>query len=400
MITRSRKRAKLTFEKSFWLDKMPRDVRENIARAVSRAASPWGKRTDAALNLAKTSELQRRAVVASMPKYEYYDLDRLDLSDAWAKLLACHIQRVYVFKLHVDAIKDADCNDSPLITLLSAPQLTSASIPCVIPFLIAIRRSKVLESLVVKMRSCSYRSLVCTLKQVGSSLRKLEVTCNEKDASKCSPPSFDCPMSLCDTNGSGIVTTFCPNLKQLRLSCSHIQPATISFLVKHLPSLETISWTSAYGLFMDISDDDIESLRELSGVSLVNVPGGLQLVSRVSRFIASLFFYVKAADTVPQIVKCPRLSLIDVLKGVEGLRNWIQVLPKLPRLRRLYIEMSPNLPFRDMEDATMTVMKIVGAFKDPDVFVGLLVDVERRQMPAITLNMERISSVVARRTGS
>lgn len=377
---------------------MPSDVRETIARKVSDR----GKRTDGALNLAQTSELQRRAVLASMREYEGFDVEQLELSDAWAEILAGHIDIVYIHSSDLHALRDGDHKTSPLIRLLSASQLSGVSVPEVTPFLVAIRGSKVLEILRVGMRACSHRSLVCTLKHVGPSLRKLHFSCSENDAAKYNPPSLDCPMSLFSANGASNVTSFCPNLEDLSFKCSHIQPSTISVVVKQLPSLETLSLECAEKETIDVSDDDIETLRGLRRVSLRNVVGGLRLASRVGNAVAIVVYHHKVdADAVLQLVNCPRVALVSVhMVGVEGLKNWIKVVPKLKELERLYVELVPSMRFQEIEDAAITAMKILRGLCHSDSAVGLTVAVERSERHAITENMKRISSIVAREGGN
>lgn len=65
---------------------MPVEVRECIARAVTK----HGKCTDEAINYAQTSELQRRAVLATISKNQEFELEARSLSDEWTTLLAGH----------------------------------------------------------------------------------------------------------------------------------------------------------------------------------------------------------------------------------------------------------------------------------------------------------------------
>lgn len=113
-----------------------------------------------------------------------------------------------------------------------------------------------------------------------------------------------------------------------------------------LPSLETIVLDNDSGLrSIELSDDDVEALRGLRSVSLRNVSGGLHLASRVGSSVDTvLYSHEVAADTVLQAVNCPRVRYVSVhMAIVEGLNNWLQVLPKLTDLFILNVRNTERL---------------------------------------------------------
>lgn len=69
-VTAFRKNKAKQKQKGFWLDKMPVEIREHIANFVTNG----GRMTDDGLNLAHSSELQRSAVLATIPTTQIFFL--------------------------------------------------------------------------------------------------------------------------------------------------------------------------------------------------------------------------------------------------------------------------------------------------------------------------------------
>lgn len=157
-------------QRRFWLDEMPEDVRENIAKF----ATDEGEDRPTSLSLAATSELQRLAVLSLLPTCND-SCSSSNLSDQWANLVADHLDRV-------DINSDNWCNpnsstgdNDPVLRLLRGKNLNIACIPAKRRFLRAIRNSTSVRDLSLDMLDCSNRSLVCTLRQLGPYLLTLKL---------------------------------------------------------------------------------------------------------------------------------------------------------------------------------------------------------------------------------
>lgn len=225
MITRSRKRQKQAEEdgtspndprtvtavpdkngqqKRFWLDTMSVEIRAHIAKFVTRG----GKPTDAALNLAHTSELQRRAVLECMPREPHFFVEMTQLSKAWVELLADHFRALSLMVFFPGfRRKIASEHYALFLPLLRGERLEKVSIPPVKPFLDGLRDATALRELDLKMHNCSRRPLLAMLRRRGPSLSHLILECGESNEATSSPPSNDCPMSLCSNNGPTALTS-------------------------------------------------------------------------------------------------------------------------------------------------------------------------------------------------
>lgn len=120
----------------FWLNEMPIDVREKIAKEASQG----GRYTDEALKIALTSKLQRNAVMASMSRSLSYELCIVDdmrtknLSAEWVDLLVDHVRSLNIdvcFKRFFLAPNPHDMvfESSFLSQVLRVPHLEKAVIP-------------------------------------------------------------------------------------------------------------------------------------------------------------------------------------------------------------------------------------------------------------------------------
>lgn len=392
MITRSRKRQKDAEEECasrkdrrvcapvLWLDKMPVEIRQRIAIFVS-----GGKLTDDGLNLARTSELQRHAVVTSMPRKQNYVLEMSQLSEAWAELLADHCRELTIMILFPYNRKDSAHQKHALfLPLLRGARLEKVAIQGVKAFLDALIDAKGLRELCVIMRRCSRRrgqrlidrsrrsrlSLSTTLRRRGLSLSSLTLKCTERNDARSNPPSNDCPMSLCLGNGSRNLTSLCPALKELVLKCCHIPPSTVAFLICTLPLLESMGLESAgarsLSRVIDLSEEDVVALRTLDRVSLENVAGGVLVAARIGRPVVSVNYeHPDNLDAALDLVNCPMVREVEVQMGIEEWKRFTYIVPWLSRLRKVDLRLASVLSFKDVEDAVMEAVKIVRMCHQP-----------------------------------
>lgn len=395
MINRLRMRARHAKEESFLLDQVPKEIRENIARLVTKG----GQCTDDGLNLARTSKLQRRAVLSSMPKHMEFILEARDLTEEWAKLLAGHIFSVRVDVFDPSDLDDEDYNNSPLLRLLRAPQLQKAHIPGISAFLCAIRSSTSLRALSVAMCLCAHKSLLLTLRHLGPSLSFLTLICGNGDLTTRSPSLPNCPMLLCNANASGNLVSLCPNLKHLNLNCPHIPPSTISSVVYRIPSLLCMDVISPEET-IDLSEEDIAALSGLDSVCMENISGGLQVAGRIGSAITGVSCLVEDNLDAPlELVKCPRVRSARLRISLKELKRFTNVVSKLPMLRALTFALrgrhERKVTFEEIKDAAIQAKKILRNCTFPVLTVLLDCAVFPNVWLSRKAEMTKISSLVA-----
>lgn len=389
MITRSRKRqkraegegfsnndkrintamyAKNAEQKRFWLDEMPVDIREQIARFFTG----WGEWNDDGLNLARTSELQRRAVLAaSSPRIQFLLPNVSRLPDAWAELLADHVRDLTISFLGDKKLRYNAHKHSPCVRMLRGTRLEKVTIPGMRAFLDALRDAEDLRDLCVHMRICSRRSLLNTLRRRGASLSSLALECGERNVASCNPSSNKCPMSFCLGSGPDFLTSLCPNLKELVLKCPHIPPYLTAFLVDKLPLLESIGVCSPFEI-IDLSTDDIAALRGLARVRLGNISGGVRVATRLGKPVISLTYnHPDDLGAAYELLNCPQLCEIDVEMTIEEMRSFTETAQRLPNLRSAILRLLSDLSFKDVEDVARDAVKILRICNEPNAHIFL-----------------------------
>lgn len=355
MITRSRKRLKTAL---LWLDKMPTEVRDKIASMVSND----GKYNDDAISLAHTSDIQRRAVLASFPTSATYDLYRLNLTNAWADLLAGHMHQVTIAPAHGGNLSITPFHRSLIVRMLQAPQLERAELPGVKAFLIALRGAKALTSLQVTGGASCQRTLRCTLEQLGPFLSKLALTCNQCGTlGEYEINRQNCLANMFRHGSWSALTRFCPNLQHISLDCGSMAPSTISTLVNGLPLLTTAEFSSSLHCQLLLSESDVIALRRLDSVALGDVSGGLHEIGRIGSPIVQVRdFSEMTSDAVKELVHCPRVSSLRARVTVEGMKTLTtDVVQHLPRLSELQLLLGYRNTFGEIQDAANEALKII-----------------------------------------
>lgn len=398
----SRDRPKHEPSKPFWLDKMPALVREKIAVLVSDG----GQLSDDALCLALTSQLQRLAVMSFIPSDLSIELSRYCLSHGWVNLLVGHIRSVSICNYMNPSTYRRDDERgafiSPLLRLLRKAKVERASVPGIDIFLCALKRSESLRHLAIT-GGFSHTSLIRNLHHIGPSLSSLHLTCDEKYFQQWDMGSPTCPIECFHAQGWIDVTTSCPNLKHLHLSCRHIEPDTVSLLVHKLPSLASIGVGSpALCRLLDVSEEDIVTLCSLEDVSLENVSGGLELASRIGKSITGFVYTCRPEDKLDdefdlaqELVKYPRLSSLGLKLSRAELYTLITVIPQLRKLTSLTIVLEWGLFFEEIRDTVIRAIKILRIHRHPEAHVNLRCTVSQFETEDIDERLLRICSIAA-----
>lgn len=396
MINRSRVRARRAKEGAFWLDQLPKEVRENVARVVTNG----GHCTDDGLHLSRTSKLQRRAVLAAMPKHMDFVLEALDLTEEWAKLLAGHIFSVRVEVFDAADLDAEDYKDSPLLRLLSAPQLQKAHIPGISAFLAAVRSSKSLRSLTVDMCLCAHQSLLLSLRQLGPSLSFLTLMCGNADSPTEQTSLPRCPMLLCNASSSSNIGGLCPNLTHLSITCPHMQPSIVSSVIYRLPSLLCVEVISP-GETIALSEEDLVALAGLESVCVENVSGGLEVAGRIGSAITGVSCLVEDNLDAPlELLKCPRVRTARLRISLKELTRFTNVVAKLPMLRSLTFAIRGHhherkVTFEEIRYAALQAKMILRKCTFPVLTVLLDCAVFPNVWMARSTEMAKISDLVA-----
>lgn len=384
MITRSRKRMKRA---SLWLDKMPAEICEKIASLVRD-----GKYTDEALHLARTSDVQRRAVVASVPSSATFELSNVDLNDEWADMLDDHVREVIVHE-DPDDPNQRKRKHSAMLRLLQAPAVTRTEIPGINAFVIALRQAKSLTSLMVHVRRSSHRSLLCTLKQKGQSLCKLELLCHE-----CSRFVHDsrCLAKLFKKGGWGKLANLCPSVKEVSIDCGKLPPSTISTVVNGLPQLTAARVSSSGICNVSLSERDILALRRLDSVDLQNISGGIREVVRVGTSVIRVALVeAVTSNVVRELVQCTRVRSFAARMGVEEMKTLTDIVRHLPSLTELRVLLGCRTTFNEIQSAASQAVKILRVPKHPLEVVSLGAQVAAADWHSPTEQMDRLSVAVA-----
>lgn len=398
----SPKRPKHETNKPFWLDKMPALVREKIVILVGDGR----QLSDDTLCLAQTSQLQRLAVMTSIPADLSISLNLYCLSHGWVDLLVGHIRSL--------AIRDYMCPSTyrrddergafidPLLRLLRKAKVESASVPGIDIFLSALKRSESLRHLAIT-GGFDHNSLVRNLHHMGPSLSSLNLSCDEMYFAQFEMQSPTCPIKYFHEQGWIDVTTSCPNLKNLHLSCRHIQPNTVSLLAGKLPSLASVGVGSpAVWRLLDVSEEDIVALCSFENVTLENVSGGLQLASRIGKSISGFVYTCRDEDQLDhefdlaqELVKYPRLSSLGVKLSRAELNTLITVIPLLPKLISLTIVLEWGMFYEEIRDTVLRAINILRIHSHPEAHVNLRFTISQFEADDIDERMVKIGSIVA-----
>lgn len=285
-----------------------------------------------------------------------------------------------------------------LIRFLRAPQLEKAAILGLPRFLLAVRSARALRHLSVSMVYSAHRSLVSTLRQLGSGLSKLDLSCVVKDVSDYNLPPPKCPMSLFHADGWNELITSCPNLKHLHICCYHLAPSRVSLLISRLPSLTSMSLSSPAQYEMwELSEEDIAALRGLENVSLDNVSGGMRVVSRVGAPVTSVtYIHEDEACVTGEIANCPRVSQATIQMKYSELPNCKNVLPQLPPLTSLTVLLEIGVFFDNVKGAVIQVIHILRIDSHPLKQITLKSRVTRFEWISRKKEMTRIRRTALR----
>lgn len=376
-----------------WLDKLPVDIREHIASFVVTG----GKPNNDGLNLAYTSELQRRAVLSQLPDKQSFVVEIPELSDAWAELVADHYRDLSIIFLFPGNRFSASSH-ALYLPMLRSPRLEKLFIPGLMSFLDAIRDAEGLRELSVKMCSSSRRSLLAALRRRGPGLRSITFECEDTTATGGNPASSKCPMCLCSGNEANSLTSLCPNLEELVLKCRHIRPSTTVMLLSKLPRLKAIELCCPTG-FIELSDEDISALKRLTFVTLENVCGGVRVAARIGKPVVSVrYLHRDEFDSILDLVKCPEAWEVQVAMSLENMKRFRGIIPQLPRLRCITLTLTAALSFEDVEKAVMEALKILRLCRRPKacVLLGFHVPDHREDSRE---QLDEITSKIAREGG-
>ncbi|CDF33292.1 unnamed protein product [Chondrus crispus] len=364
MAPRSRTRQRRTKQERFLLDHLPKEVRENIARIVTKG----GQCNADGYNLSQASKHQRHAVLSAMPRHMNFALGAINMTDDWAKLLSKH-----VYSMHVEAM-DANVDDdeinrkAPIVQLLTAPQLQKVHIPAISTFLFAIRSCTSLRVLSIDLRVCDPNSLICSLRHFGPSLGFLGLTCGNTGKTKGAASASNCPMLLCNKSFPGTLDTLCPNLKHLRLRCPHIEPSTASTILAKLPGLRGMDVMGSGGT-LTISSDDISALRRLQNVCVENVSNCVDVASRIGNAVTSCFMEDDLLDNIKELIKCPRLQSARFRMQLSQVKQFVEVASNLPLLKFFSVLIQgthdKKVTFTEVKDAALETKNVLRSSPSP-----------------------------------
>lgn len=364
MNPRLRARSRRIRQERFLLDQLPKEVRENIARLVTRG----GQCNADGYNLAQASKHQRSAVLSAMPRHMSFGVGATNITEEWAKLLSRH-----VFSLHIDGMDlnfdDVDIHrKSPIVQLLSAPQLQKVHIPAISTFLFALRGCTSLRVLSLDMRICDPHSLVFILRHLGTSLGFLGLTCGNAGKTKGTESEPNCPMNLCKKNLSGTLGALCPNLKHLRIRCPHIQARTASSIFARVPGIRGMDIMGSDGV-IDLCDEDIAALRKLDNVCVENVANCVNTASRIGNAVTSFFMEGNDLENIDELVKCPRLQSVRIRMHISDVKRFADVASGLNMLKYMSVLLrgsdEKKVTFAEIKDAAIETKQVLRRTTSP-----------------------------------
>lgn len=173
-------------------------------------------------------------------------------------------------------------------------------------------------------------------------------------------------MSMCGEIDAGSLTSLCPNLEQLLLSCAHLEQGTISNLVNRLPLLTGMTALNTsqdtFGTSpLWLTEADILALRGLETVGLAGVSAGVDVAARVGSPVTHIinFHICSNGDAAMDLVKCPRLVSLCVGLSVAELKRLPDAVPHLPRLVHLVVGFGVGLTVAATQDASIAALSIV-----------------------------------------
>lgn len=306
----------------FWLDEMPREVRERIATFAARRQDPKD-----VLDLAETSAAQRDAVAAAF-SYKFEVLS--EWLCGWADVFRQCPRHVRVLDL---AFKLDECSNG-IVDLLQMPTLRSAAVPEMTELLAALERGGSVRSLSVSLASEDHTPLLRTLRALR--LDKLELVGNNQ----LSPEAYKNSLGkFLSKAAPDVLAIACPNLKSLHLDFDEMRAADLCRVISSLKCLEELNVKLDICGYALASDALLPNLRRLKSVTLrESVHGGPYLAKKIGTPVTSLESCgLTALDDIEllELAFCPRLSSLDLwlCRGQE--KEVIELVPHLLQLRRL-----------------------------------------------------------------
>lgn len=357
-----------------WLDVPPQDVRNRIAGHVSEA----GRQTDSLLSLARSSPLQREAVL-SVLSYSLCVNTSLRSSDlaAWVDVFQ-HDIRQLVLVLHnykrlnvfpdvllkeyvVPKELQASVFATPAPTLFSAPYLRRIEVvsgPWVVDAIklsSSVRHISLFMQNEVDLGDPSLEDILQALASLQQNLKSLALTC-------IAPSQERCPFhKLLQMYSSGhSLADVCPFLTSLSLSCSNENRlqrgrhcnAAVTFLWRCLPTLRSLHDVAIKG---ELSDDMIPMLRGIQSVRLLSHKA-LHVAMKLGHCVRVL----RTSEIVhPGIVEISGLARCVNLEVLElALRKGAE-LEFFPALRQLKSLRSLTLRWRNCDQFLGTDGRLV-----------------------------------------
>lgn len=311
--------AKRARQPRFWLDEMPREVRDQIAMFAARRKDPEDVR-----GLAETSTAQRDAVAAAFSyKFEIV----CEWLCGWSEVFREGPREVCVHGL---AFK-VDEYSRGILDLLQMPSLRTATVPEITELLDAIGRGGSVRTLSVSLIATDHSPLLRTLRFL--TLDKLELMGDNRLYPETSLGKF------LSNAAPDVLAVACPNLKSLHLGFDRMRAADLCRVISPFKNLEELNVRLEICGYALVSDALLPNLHRLQSVTLrESVHGGPYLAKKIGAPVTSLESCdVTALDDILllELAICPRLSTLELWVRSGHEKTLAELVPHLLQLRRL-----------------------------------------------------------------